>query len=359
MPKQIGWSNESNLLYQISQQITRLINVTGTSGGSITGSGTANYITRWTSASSIGNSLIYDNGTSVGIGTTSPSATFKLVVAGNINIQGGTTINSDSGSVGFYDAVGTTQTGGISFNKYVGTYIYNSLNLPLKFGVNNAEAMRIDSSGNIGIGTTTPSQKLDVNGNVNIGQLLVVSSDIYTSRILTNAILPNTLTYVPFYSNVSPYGEIMRITNDGKILINRTTDDGTGAKLQVNGMSTLYNAYIGNVFGLDILASFSHISRSTTTSYSFISVDTGATFINSTNAQNIEFRYNNNTNLTILSSGNVNIGSSTSLRKLTVNGEQEWTNITYGTGVHTTSGNHLPIWVNGTKYWLALLNPVV
>jgi hypothetical protein len=29
------------------------------------------------------------------------------------------------------------------------------------------------------------------------------------------------------------------------------------------------------------------------------------------------------------------------------------------TGVHTTSGNHLPISINGTTYWIALLNPPV
>jgi len=30
-----------------------------------------------------------------------------------------------------------------------------------------------------------------------------------------------------------------------------------------------------------------------------------------------------------------------------------------GTGAHTTSGNHLPIIVNGVTYWLALLNPPI
>ena len=59
--------------------------------------------------------------------------------------------------------------------------------------------------------------------------------------------------------------------------------------------------------------------------------------------------------------GSLLIGTTTNTNavKLKVNGEQEWSNITYGTGTHTTSGNHLPIWVNGTKYWLALLNPVL
>jgi hypothetical protein len=152
MPKQIGWSNESNLLYQISQQISRLINVTGVGGGSITGTGTANYITRWTSSSSLNNSVIYQS-----------------------------------------------------------------------------------STGNIGIGTTTPSRKLDVNGDVNIAQLLVVSSDIYSSRVLTNAIVSNTFTYIPFISSQSPFGEIMRVDNGGGLLIGTTVPNGN--KLQVAGTS--------------------------------------------------------------------------------------------------------------------------
>ncbi len=69
--------------------------------------------------------------------------------------------------------------------------------------------------------------------------------------------------------------------------------------------------------------------------------------------------YCKGTGLRILN-GNVIIGDIVdSGRILIVGGEQEWKNITYGTGTHTTSGNHLPIWVNGVKYWLALLNPPI
>jgi len=49
--------------------------------GSITGSGTTNYITKWTGSTALGNSVIYDNGTYVGIGTTSPSALFEVVTS--------------------------------------------------------------------------------------------------------------------------------------------------------------------------------------------------------------------------------------------------------------------------------------
>lgn len=48
------------------------VNFTGTTG--VGGTGTTNYISKWTGSTSLGNSLIYDNGTSVSIGTASPSS---------------------------------------------------------------------------------------------------------------------------------------------------------------------------------------------------------------------------------------------------------------------------------------------
>ncbi len=50
----------------------------------ITGSGIASYIPKFTAATVIGNSQIYDNGTNVGVGFTTPS--YKLDVNGDMNI---------------------------------------------------------------------------------------------------------------------------------------------------------------------------------------------------------------------------------------------------------------------------------
>jgi hypothetical protein len=52
----------------------------------VTGTGTANYIPKFTASGTIGNSLIYDNGTSVGIGTTPISE--KLEVGGYVKATG-------------------------------------------------------------------------------------------------------------------------------------------------------------------------------------------------------------------------------------------------------------------------------
>ena len=61
------------------------------------GSGATNYITKWSSAGALGNSLVFDNGTSVGIGTTNPSK--KLDVSGEMQATG-TGANYFAGKVG-------------------------------------------------------------------------------------------------------------------------------------------------------------------------------------------------------------------------------------------------------------------
>jgi hypothetical protein len=90
-----------------------------------------------------------DNAGRVGIGTSSPG--YKLEVFGTSNANeirssDGTTISQ------WYQ-----DTGGIS---YFGTVS----NHPLAFRTNSSERMRIDSSGNVGIGTGAPGAKLHVIG---------------------------------------------------------------------------------------------------------------------------------------------------------------------------------------------------
>ncbi|MBU5575412.1 MAG: hypothetical protein KQA40_03035 [Candidatus Aenigmarchaeota archaeon] len=71
----------------------------------VTGSGAQNNITKWTGANSIGNSVIYESGGKVGIGTTNPQQ--KLDVVGGLNVTGEVYVN---GVTNFYNNVniGTT-----------------------------------------------------------------------------------------------------------------------------------------------------------------------------------------------------------------------------------------------------------
>jgi len=125
----------------------------------VTGTGTTNYLPKFTGTSTIGNSLIFDNGTNVGIGTNNPTifgGGLEVSRAGQAGVRvsstgsggGGIEIGNANGTGGF---IQTCQTGGI-----------------ITFITDNASttAMTIFSNGNTFIGSSPSNAgfKLDVNG---------------------------------------------------------------------------------------------------------------------------------------------------------------------------------------------------
>jgi len=102
----------------------------------------------------------------VGIGTSSPSG--LLDVVGQTRVGGGSSADAlvvrgrTSDNLGF---ILLSNSGGGTAYAYIGTPAVNQL----AFYTNGfAERMRIDSSGNVGIGTSSPTEKLDVVGNVEL-----------------------------------------------------------------------------------------------------------------------------------------------------------------------------------------------
>lgn len=63
---------------------TGVLNIPNYATG-IGGSGTTNYVPKFTAASTLGNSQIFDNGTNVGIGTNTPTAKLHLYLADGVN----------------------------------------------------------------------------------------------------------------------------------------------------------------------------------------------------------------------------------------------------------------------------------
>ena len=137
-------------------------NVTiSTSASNVDGSGTTNRIPRWTDSNTLGDSQISQNASSIGIGTALNTSTGSLeVYSGSANNQIFVT-TPDTGQAGI-------NFGGTS-NKTGGQISYSDNSNLMMFHTNNSEKMRILSNGNLGIGTTTPAQKLDVEGDVTFG----------------------------------------------------------------------------------------------------------------------------------------------------------------------------------------------
>jgi hypothetical protein len=116
--------------------------------------GAVNYIT---SVAGVERMRIDSSG-NVGIGTTGPATKLQIQqTTGTSGFETGFSLTNAVDSNLFIQISG-------SANADKRALISTSTVTPIAFATNSAERMRIDSSGNVGIGTSSPSTKLDVRG---------------------------------------------------------------------------------------------------------------------------------------------------------------------------------------------------
>jgi len=98
-----------------------------------------------------------DSSGNVGIGTTSPSRQLEIYDDGTNGqaVLALTAQNTDSSRIMFADPD----------DNNIGILDYSHADDSLRFVVNNSERMRLDSSGKVGIGTSSPTSKLTLNDN--------------------------------------------------------------------------------------------------------------------------------------------------------------------------------------------------
>jgi len=225
-------------------------------------SATTNIIPKWNGTTLV-DGIVFDNGTNIGIGTTTPIA--KLDIVGTLNGSGGATFGNNVVTTGDYYFANTNGTGtnnpqfridGFADKLYViaesnGTGPATGTEIRLRTASTNASAsdrVTINNNGNVGIGTSGPSEILHVLRNTSDAIIKVESpGSNYEARILFQKNGANTAN-VGFYPGTAelrlrtgqatgilfePNGvERMRVHADGNVGIGTTTP---GSRLHVVG----------------------------------------------------------------------------------------------------------------------------
>ena len=315
----------------------------------ITGTGTTNYVPKFTSASAIGNSQIFDDGTNVGIGTTNPTS--KLQVNGQFRqlysrafianpldtdgyaghiIVNSNNANGDLAGIGLYTNSSYNAAAGLFALQESSTaasmVFYTGSNL-------GTEKMRITSGGNVGIGTTAPGARLDVrlDDGVASGEHNVLAS---FSR---NGINPLVLGYrangtsvtstlirsgdgTPITLGTTSANQALTIIDSGNVGIGTA---GPTEKLHVDGSTliTYNNSFqsTNSVGNKAILARVSPTSGIINYAEYATAANLNGFVIGSDDARvkgnitgdSLEFITNTSTRMTILSGGNVGINTTT------------------------------------------------
>lgn len=265
-----------------------------------------------------------DTNNRLGIGTVTPQA--ALEVLGDLRLTGGGNTNID-----FYDSVNTAG-GPQTIAKISGQQMVNHGSGVLVFSTafNGAptEKMRIDRAGLIGIGTTTPSDKLGVNSSIgisagsggNTGYLRIISASnvnyLQSGRDNTS----NSAAPLVFGTNANAT-EWARFTSTGSFGIGTTTPAsplavaGSGNIISVgdaNGGTTAYMSFSSG-------GGFANIGRGM---LGFNPTSNNMT-IQGAAGKGLDFNVGNSTfgsgqAMVITAAGFVGIGTTTPLRKLDI-----------------------------------------
>ena len=215
--------------------------------GTVDGTGVTNYLSKWSASSTLTNSVIYDDGTNVGIGTTSPSETLHvnndsskqivLTNGGDQKLYIGSIWNTVGTFIGGNNYYSTSwqhtptnnSASGIYFRNNGSIQLYTDTGLVPGTDYNPTERMTITNTGNVGIGTTSPGNKLSVVG----GPIAAFSGIRLGSDASGEGILRDSSNGIAFVTGAfSTANAKMTITNAGNVGIGTTSPT---QKLQVAG----------------------------------------------------------------------------------------------------------------------------
>lgn len=298
----------------VLNDIVDVVNYTATFTAGISGTGTANYITKWTGSATVNSSIIYDNGTNVGIGTISPTSLLhiKSTTEPQFKIE--------------YDSTNFTTISHNTLNFRAADFIFQQ---------NTTEVMRF-KSGNIGLGMQpynngiskafdlvggggmfgfnnnfylsgngyfTDSWRYKANGGLSIIELQAAGNIVFSTAGSGTA-----------NAAVSPT-EKMRVQSNGEVGIATTSTSGWALTLGALGTNGGLNIIVGVP---TLIANFSNTSNNPTnvrwSNYNGNFYD----IANNPSTNSFTIDYNDNERFRIASSGNILMGITTDNARLTV-----------------------------------------
>ena len=178
-------------------------------------------LTTSTNTVTIGTASYFVANGNLGVGTSSPAVSLQI---GNTSAAADRTVRVTNSNmpVGFDMLVSSGGAGG---------YLWVRDNSFMSLGTNNAERMRIDSSGNVGIGTSSPSALLDVQGSNSYTRIKATGGDYALLDIDSPA---SKQPILRFLANGVEQARILSPANEGASQLAFTTGSSTTERMRID-----------------------------------------------------------------------------------------------------------------------------